>query len=1333
MGFLRFAVTVVMAVTASTLVLAEPIIETWRSSFGECRSVAVDPEDGSVWVAAGASVVHLSREGTILALGRGFGFPSSVSLNASDGSCWVADAGTGEVVHLSADGLELWRGGGFGGPESVSVNAADGSCWIADTALHRVVHLSSTGGVLWEGGDLYYPASVSVSPDDGSCWVADTGHDSVVRLAADGSEVWRGTSFRGPRSVAAGANDGSCWVSDTAHHQVVRLAASGAEACRVGGFDYPESVSARADDGSCWVADTQNHQVVHLSAAGVELFRGGRFEYPQSVAVAEDGGSCWVADSSPDQLVHLAADGTEQWRGGGIGYPCCVSADLVDGSCWVADASGKQVAHFADDGTELGRGGGIQYPHSVSADARDASCWVADTWGHQVVHLAADGAELWRGGVFSYPYGVSVNATDGSCWVADTGHDEVAHLSATGAELWRGGGFSAPRSVSTNAVDGSCWVADTGHDEVAHLSATGVELWRDGGFSAPRSVSANAGDGSCWVADTGHDEVAHLSATGAELWRGGGFGCPYSVAVNATNGSCWIASTDDNLVALVDLDGQEQWRGGYFSRPWAVSASALDSACWVADTGDRQVVRIQVAAKRFADVTVDHWAYCEVEACYSADIVRGYGDGTYGPDGTVTRDQMAVYIARALASGEENVPDPDCSVAPFTDVPCDHWARKHIAYCVDQGVVQGYQEGDYRPGMAVTRDQMAVYMARAMVAPTGEAALTDYVPSNPRNFPDVASSFWSYRHIEYCVENGVVKGYEDGLYHPEWTVTRDQMAVYVARSFHLAMPLRLLSRPFEPVSLLGPYPDQTALAGPAFHGRVPIAARNRGQVEWTLVGAPAGMTADSRTGRPAWENPAEGLYTIVLRATAGAESAEVTWHLRVVANDFPDPRVYSTRHIDFVAPRDYTDWMSRWEVSAYVDTWWEWMQDIVGRDPTTCKQVVRYDPDAGGGAHSCNPVEAGPGWWSTDPIDGWSMGVWAHEVAHNFNAQTNVGRITGDNWADPYFHHLTEFMQVPAEQRALQFPDAFGLRGATLAMFRARAYREKQEFRRRTGAYLEWLSQGGRADTFTGDTYGPWATIAYELADRFGPEVLEDTMRSLRPDALPASIYDLADSDLRKNTLLFAILSAVAGTDLRGYFGTWGFDNDAAFFDQVLPVASQTIADVRAWPSAQPLGHGLVPQRSLPMPTETCFASACEVGEGSFWTQEVWGGSASFSYSPVAHSGLGSLSTVSVPGVNAAWVHAEGVRPQSYYLLSAWVKTDNLVPLDGLGAWLDMHPLGDCHTIPLVGTSDWTKLQAMVYTGDVADIEVNCILGGWGLAVGQAWYDDIELRMVAVR
>jgi hypothetical protein len=80
---------------------------------------------------------------------------------------------------------------------------------------------------------------------------------------------------------------------------------------------------------------------------------------------------------------------------------------------------------------------------------------------------------------------------------------------------------------------------------------------------------------------------------------------------------------------------------------------------------------------------------------------------------------------------------------------------------------------------------MAVYVARALVAPSGEAGLADYVPSDPRNFPDVPDTSWAYKHIEYCVEHGIVQGYEDSYYHPEYVVTRDQMAVYVARAFGL--------------------------------------------------------------------------------------------------------------------------------------------------------------------------------------------------------------------------------------------------------------------------------------------------------------------------------------------------------------------------------------------------------------------------------------------------------------------------------------------------------------------------------------------------------------------
>jgi hypothetical protein len=50
---------------------------------------------------------------------------------------------------------------------------------------------------------------------------------------------------------------------------------------------------------------------------------------------------------------------------------------------------------------------------------------------------------------------------------------------------------------------------------------------------------------------------------------------------------------------------------------------------------------------------------------------------------------------------------------------------------------------------------------------------------------DGTEPFWAYTHVEYCVEHSVVAGYDDGMYHPEWVVTRDQMAVYIARAFGL--------------------------------------------------------------------------------------------------------------------------------------------------------------------------------------------------------------------------------------------------------------------------------------------------------------------------------------------------------------------------------------------------------------------------------------------------------------------------------------------------------------------------------------------------------------------
>ncbi|MGD0112163.1 MAG: S-layer homology domain-containing protein [Armatimonadota bacterium] len=188
----------------------------------------------------------------------------------------------------------------------------------------------------------------------------------------------------------------------------------------------------------------------------------------------------------------------------------------------------------------------------------------------------------------------------------------------------------------------------------------------------------------------------------------------------------------------------------------------------------------------FFDVGTKYWAHDQIEACFKAGIVQGYSDNYYQPTDPVTRDQMAVYISRALAGGDAKVPTGPAT-ATFSDVATDYWAFKYVEYAVDQGVVKGYSDGTYKPADQVTRDQMSVFIARAIATPTAGADLVNYTPPTTATFPDVATTFWAYKYVEYIAQPSiaVTKGYPDGDYHPEYVCTRDQMAVYVARAFRL--------------------------------------------------------------------------------------------------------------------------------------------------------------------------------------------------------------------------------------------------------------------------------------------------------------------------------------------------------------------------------------------------------------------------------------------------------------------------------------------------------------------------------------------------------------------
>jgi hypothetical protein len=184
------------------------------------------------------------------------------------------------------------------------------------------------------------------------------------------------------------------------------------------------------------------------------------------------------------------------------------------------------------------------------------------------------------------------------------------------------------------------------------------------------------------------------------------------------------------------------------------------------------------AQSLFGDVPEGHWAYDYVMAIYDAGITAGCSQSPlmYCPEENVTREQMAVFITRAM----NEVPrDGYCEATdPFTDVAFDRWSCKYIKRLAELDITTGYGEGRFGPEDSVTREQMAVFLTRALnqVPADGYCGTT-----NP--FTDVPHERWSCKYVKKLSDLGLTAGYGDGRFGPEDSVTRAQMAVFLARAF----------------------------------------------------------------------------------------------------------------------------------------------------------------------------------------------------------------------------------------------------------------------------------------------------------------------------------------------------------------------------------------------------------------------------------------------------------------------------------------------------------------------------------------------------------------------
>ena len=138
-----------------------------------------------------------------------------------------------------------------------------------------------------------------------------------------------------------------------------------------------------------------------------------------------------------------------------------------------------------------------------------------------------------------------------------------------------------------------------------------------------------------------------------------------------------------------------------------------------AQTQTVQAQTIQ-AAPAFSDVSTDHWAHDYIEGLAKANIINGFGDGTFRPNEAVTRAQYAAILRQAFLSTQpfpvpsERLRRTQPAISTFADVPNNYWARNDIDMARRAGFLSGYPGNQFKPNQPLPRVQALIAIANGL-------------------------------------------------------------------------------------------------------------------------------------------------------------------------------------------------------------------------------------------------------------------------------------------------------------------------------------------------------------------------------------------------------------------------------------------------------------------------------------------------------------------------------------------------------------------------------------------------------------------------------------------
>ena len=163
----------------------------------------------------------------------------------------------------------------------------------------------------------------------------------------------------------------------------------------------------------------------------------------------------------------------------------------------------------------------------------------------------------------------------------------------------------------------------------------------------------------------------------------------------------------------------------------------------------------------FSDVAADAWYCSSVSTLSRMGIIAGYPDGTFRPNAPITRAEFAAIATRFDADGDK-------TPASFDDI-ANHWAKDEISVAANNGWVNGYEDGSFRPQNNITRAETMSLVNRVLNRnpETAEDLLSDMI-----TFTDNAdTNAWYYLAVQEATNSHYNTSKENSAYE-KWTGLR---------------------------------------------------------------------------------------------------------------------------------------------------------------------------------------------------------------------------------------------------------------------------------------------------------------------------------------------------------------------------------------------------------------------------------------------------------------------------------------------------------------------------------------------------------------------------------